>query len=169
MRHVVIDGYNVLRSASRYSRIARDDLDVARTRLVTDAAVLADEGTRVTVVFDAGANPASSGAAHHVAGVVVVFSRHGMSADDVVERLAARARTRGDEVVVVTSDAATQRTVIGGPVTVMPVREFEREVVSALDGMRERSFSGGTSVRLEERVSEEVRRALDRWVGRSAE
>lgn len=165
MRHVIIDGYNVLRTARRYKTLAAHDLETARTRLVTDAAALADSATRVTVVFDAAMNERSTGAAHHVAGVVVVFSPHGVSADDVVERLAARAKDRGDVAVVVTSDAETQRAVMGGAALRMSSREFEQEVEDAERDARASARTGTSSVPLERRIDDDVRRALDRWIG----
>lgn len=165
MRHVIVDGYNVLRTASRYKTLAAHDLEAARAKLVADAAGLTDCATRVTVVFDAAMNERSTGAAHHVAGVAVVFSPHGMTADDVVEHLAARAKSRGDVAVVVTSDAETQRAVMGGTALRMSSREFEREVQDAERDARASAPAGTSSVPLERRIDDDVRRALDRWIG----
>ncbi|MCL4078514.1 NYN domain-containing protein [Coriobacteriia bacterium Es71-Z0120] len=166
MRHLIIDGYNVLRTAARYKRLAQHDLESARTRLIADASMMSDEGTRVTVVFDAGRNEISNGVARTVAGVDVVFSRTGSTADDTIEALAACARSAGQHVVVVTSDAATQHTVMGGTVVRMSAREFAEEVERE---QRDRSDSSGaaqTSVPVERRIDAEVRRVLDRWIGR---
>lgn len=166
MRHVIVDGYNVVRSVRRYRALAERDLEIARTRLVADAASLVDDGTRVTVVFDAMMNESSRGAVHHVAGVVVVFSTYGEPADDVVERLAARAKDKGEHVVVVTSDAETQRAVMGGAVTRMSSREFEREIEDMAREASESRRTGSPSMPLEQRIDDDVRRALDRWIGR---
>lgn len=166
MRHIIVDGYNVVRSARRYKALAEQDLEAARTRLVADAAALVGAGTRVTVVFDAALNESSRGAAHHVAGVVVVFSAFGEAADDVVERLAVRSKSKGEHAVVVTSDAETQRAVVGGTAVRMSPREFEREVEDVMREVAASTRSGAQSVPIEHRVDEDVKRALDRWIGR---
>ena len=68
---------------------------------------------RATVVFDGHNNPGSDGRPHTIAGVTVIFSRYGCDADSVIESLSRTAREAGDDVVVVTSDAQTQWTVLG--------------------------------------------------------
>lgn len=166
MRHLIIDGYNVLRSAARYKRLAEHDLESARMRLVADASAMLDDTMRVTVVFDAGRNEASSGATRTVAGVDVVFSRVGVTADDTIEALAAKSRSAGEEVVVVTSDAATQRTVMGGSVIRMSAREFAHEVEREERDRCDAQIRKDTSVPVERRIDDEVRRVLDRWIGR---
>ncbi|GAV32336.1 MAG: NYN domain-containing protein [Anaerosomatales bacterium] len=166
MRHLIVDGYNVLRTSRRYKEAARRDLDSARARLVADAAAIVDAETRVTVVFDAGGNRASTGAIEMVAGVEVVFSPSGRTADDVIESLAASAKSSGEDVVVVTSDAATQHAVMGGGVVRMSAREFG-EQVDRDEGERAESLKGGSAaVPIEKRIDAEVRRVLERWIGR---
>lgn len=164
-RHLIIDGYNVLRSTKRYSALARRDLEQARSRLIADAAALSDEATRVTVVFDAGGNEGSNGLARVIAGVEVVFSRSGTTADEVIEARAAHAKAAGEQAVVVTSDAATQHTVMGAQVVRMSAREFADEVDLMEREHREAIGGSQTSVPVERRIDVEVRRALERWIG----
>lgn len=166
MRHIIVDGYNVVRTGRRYRALAEQDLEAARTRLVADAAALVDSSTRVTVVFDAALNEGSRGAVHHVAGVAVIFSAYGEAADDVVERLAARSKSKGEHAVVVTSDAETQRAVMGGTAVRMSPREFEREIEDVTREATASRRAGTSSVPIEHRVDEDVKRALDRWIGR---
>ena len=99
---------------------------------------------RATVVFDGHSNPASNGLPHHVAGVTVVFSRYGTDADAVIESLARAARKRGEETVVVTSDAQTQWAVLGGPVSRMSSPEFAGELRAQDGEWREHSPAGST-------------------------
>ncbi len=113
LRLLLVDGYNVIRQTPPYRQLAEDDLETARAALVSDVAAYADRSFRATVVFDGHLNPASNGIPHQVAGITVVFSRYGTDADSVIESLARAARERGDDTVVVTSDAQTQWAVLG--------------------------------------------------------
>ncbi|MBA4370741.1 MAG: RNA-binding protein [Coriobacteriaceae bacterium] len=158
---LVIDGYNVIGAEPGY-RSADDDLEEARARLVADAAVFAQDEWRCTVVFDGGGNPDSDGVPHHVSGVAIVFSAYGRTADDVIEALAARSRGRGEPMTVVTSDAATQSTVFGGPVMRMSAREFAASVARGASAWREHTPTSGRRGAVETRVSQDVRRRLDR-------
>lgn len=163
MRRLVVDGYNVLHADDVYRRIAADDLDSARARLVEDVAAFCAGELRGTVVFDGASNPSSDGAPHHVAGVTVLFSRGGESADTVIESLARRSRDRGEGATIVTSDAATQWTVIGGDVTRMSSAEFVRAIRETGRQWTEHSPAGTRKGALQERIDPDVRGVLARW------
>lgn len=120
---LIVDGYNVIRNNERYADLGADyesasTWNKAREMLINDAAQVAQESyERCTVVFDGAGNPQSTGKPQRVAGIDVIFSPAGVSADSVIERLAFEAREKGFEVVVVSSDFAIQSTVFGGGVT----------------------------------------------------
>lgn len=122
---LIVDGYNVIRNNDRYAGLGADyesasTWNKAREALINDAAQVAQESyERCTVVFDGAGNPESTGKPQRTAGIDVVFSPAGVSADSVIERLAYDARDEGFEVVVVSSDFAIQSTVFGGGVTRM--------------------------------------------------
>lgn len=164
MKILLVDGYNVIRSTPPYQHLAEtDDLDSARAALVSDVAAFAHGDWRATVVFDAGGNPHSDGVAHDVAGVSVVFSRHGLEADSVIERLARAAREAGEEVVVVTSDAQTQWAVMGGNVWRMSAAGFAEELRGEGREWRNHAPAGSSVSRIEDRVPADVRKRLSRW------
>lgn len=127
---LLVDGYNVIRNNARYAS-QEDDFESAsmwnkaRQTLVNDAALMAHGAyEHCTVVFDGAGNAASTGEPRHVAGIDVMFSPAGVSADTVIERLAHDARERGFEAVVVSSDFAIQSTVFGAGVTRMSATGF---------------------------------------------
>lgn len=163
MRTLLVDGYNVIRQTPPYSQLAETELDTARAALVSDVAAFADREFSATVVFDGHLNPRSDGVPHRVAGITVIFSRYGRDADSVIESLAREARERGDEAVVVTSDAQTQWVVLGGSVARMSSAEFAGELRADDTAWREHSPSGSTRGRLEDRVDARTREKLDRW------
>jgi predicted RNA-binding protein with PIN domain len=163
MRLLLVDGYNVIRQTPPYRELAEGDLETARAALVSDVAAYADRSFVATIVFDGHLNPASKGVPHIVAGVTVVFSRYGVDADSVIESLARAARDRGDDTVVVTSDAQTQWAVLGGSVARMSSPEFAGELRAQDAEWREHSPAGSVRGRLEDRVDADTRERLSRW------
>lgn len=95
--HLLIDGYNVTKSG--YGELP---LSEQRTRLVGGVAALAAQsGAEITVVFDGGERPPAQPAVPR--GVRVLFSDPDEIADDLIRRLVA-AEPAGRPVIVVTSD-----------------------------------------------------------------
>lgn len=127
---LIIDGYNVIRNNKRYTGLGLDyeggaGWNKAREALVNDAAYFAQGNyERCTVVFDGAGNPDSAGEPSTKAGIDIIFSPSGVSADSVIENLAHEAREQGLEVVVVSSDFTIQSTVYGGGVTRMSAAGF---------------------------------------------
>ncbi len=141
-RLLIVDGYNVLRSGSRYSRISLPDYtddyyNVARERLMNDVINYAGRGMEAIIVYDAGERRGDSSESSDVGGVRVMFSPSGRSADFLIEKLSHDARERGVETTVVTSDATIQDTVFGGGVDRMSAEGFCSELSSMEEERRE--------------------------------
>ena len=142
-RILIVDGYNVLRSGSRYKNISlnmpdydHDWFNRAREMLINDVVSYAGREWRATIVFDGGGNTESTGEAERVGGVRIVFSPAGSSADKVIEKLAYEGRERDFEVMVVTSDASIQDTVFGLGVDRMSAEGFSLELDRYYDEVR---------------------------------
>ena len=163
MRTLIVDGYNVIRRTPPYTHIAETDLDSARLALVSDVAAFAHHEFKVTIVFDGHNNPHSDGLSHNVAGVTVIFSRHGVDADSVIEGLSRAAREAGEDVLVVTSDAQMQWTVLGGGVARMSADEFAGEIRAEDAEWREHAPAGSSKGRLEDRIDSAIKDRLARW------
>lgn len=134
-RVLIVDGFNVLRSGSRYKNISlnmpdydHDWFNRAREMLINDVVHYAGREWRATIVFDGGGNAESTGEAQKVGGVRIMFSPAGSSADKVIEKLAFESRENGYEVLVVTSDATIQDTVFGLGVDRMSAEGFSLEI-----------------------------------------
>ncbi len=124
---LLVDGYNVLfarggvtaggagaQEARRTDDAeAIDPYETARNGLVSRLAAAYKASYELVVVFDSGRNIGVLDAESCVAGVRVVFSRHGESADAVIERLCSEALHKGRDVVVATNDAAVRATCAG--------------------------------------------------------
>lgn len=163
-RTLIVDGYNVLRSTPRYAAHVQRDLESARARLVADVGAFAQGGGwDAYVVFDGAQNPDSTGEAHEVAGIQVMFSPYGRDADSAIEDLGSRCASTGAEVTVVTSDAETQWVVMGQGAARMSSAEFASELGDAESDWRTANPSGSKSVTMDRLLDEKTRRALARW------
>lgn len=163
MRVLIVDGYNVIRQTPPYKAVAETDLDAARLALISDVSAFAHGEYQATVVFDGHNNPGSDGQPHHIAGVTVIFSRYCCEADTVIESLSRAAREAGEKVVVVTSDAQMQWTVLGGGVARMSSAEFAGEIRSEDAQWRDHAPAGSSKGRLADRIGPDVRERLSRW------
>ena len=135
---LIVDGYNVLRSGSRYKGMPEEDytddaFNRKREALLNDVATFAGSEYEAVIVFDGGDNIFSDGATERYGGVRVMFSPAGWSADRVIERLACNARERLQETLVVSSDAAIQETVFGTCVARMSAEGFCRELAASYE------------------------------------
>ena len=118
---LVVDGYNVMRASSRYDALIdkktdpqhfdTDPFDRARERLISDVAAYAHPRYDCYLIFDGGNNRSDIPRTTRVAGIHVVYSRAGETADDVIERLVFAAHKQERKVVLVTSDMTIRQTV----------------------------------------------------------
>lgn len=135
---LIIDGYNVLRSGSRYKDIlypdyTDDPYNTAREKLINDVVAYASSDTDVVIIYDAYDSGHPTESIEKVGRIKIIFSADGQSADRVIERLSHDARERGVETLVVTSDATIQDTVFGGGVDRMSAEGFCREIAAHCD------------------------------------
>ena len=129
---VLVDGYSLLHNwpqlapgRPRHSERARAELIQVLTRY-HDAT-----GTPITVFFDGAGAPAGAARRQTAAGLEVLFSRRGQTADQLIERAAHRFNAYG-EVLVVTDDRAERETVSGLGGAVASCANFVRLIESAL-------------------------------------
>jgi len=108
---ILVDGYSLLHSwpelakgHARHSATAREHL-IRRLKLYQDAI-----GTPVTIFFD-GSRPQGTPSASFSPEVEVLYSTAGQTADQLIERAAARFAPYG-EVLAVTDDHAERETVL---------------------------------------------------------
>lgn len=169
-RLLFVDGYNIIRSTDLYRDIEVEDytdgaaMNPVRQRLVADVAAYAQGRYEATVVFDGGGNVSSTGEPLKMAGIEVIFSPTGLSADSVIEILATKARDRGCEVFVVTSDQQTQWTVLGDRVTRISAAAFAHEVGLVNQSVKEHNPSRRVKNTLSERIDPAVAAKLAEMV-----
>lgn len=101
--HLIIDGYNLIRQAPDLSRLDARDIQEGRSALLAYlASYRKTKKHKITVVFDGwkGSNSYQE-SRDIVKGINVVFSPMGVTADEVIKRLA---RQHREQSLVVSSD-----------------------------------------------------------------
>jgi len=104
--HLIVDGYNVIRQSPRLQFLDAMDLQAGREALLE---LLAHYRRRshhqITVVFDGWQHGDLKESRDRYEGILVIYSRRGERADEVMKRLLNRERERA---LVVTSDREIQ-------------------------------------------------------------
>lgn len=133
---ILVDGYSLLHKwpelapgKARHSAVAREEL-VRRLTDYHDAT-----GTAITVVFDGAGERGLPSEMASTRAMEVLFSRSGQTADDIIERAAARLAHHG-EVLVVTDDYAERDTVIAFGAMAVSCDVFQSMVRGATDDMQ---------------------------------
>ena len=163
---LVVDGYNVIYKSARY--LARmdeaaegDPFEQARELLISDVAAYAKGRYEPVVVFDAAGNVSPVRPDLSPAGVRVIFSAAGESADEVIERLVTEARLAPHAVTVVTSDRTIRATVGGIPVTRVSSDVLVSNMNSLVAEYRQENEVRQTQhMRLEDRIDPAAREKL---------
>ncbi len=121
--HLIIDGYNLIRSSPSLSSAEAQDLDMGREALLSRlASYKRIKPAPITVVFDAAHGSPLSRKKDVFQGIKIVYSPAGTSADRVIINMA---REKGSQALVVTSDRALANSVEKAGATAIPSLEFE--------------------------------------------
>jgi len=127
--HLIIDGYNLIRSSPGLSREEAKGLEEGRAALIERlAAYRRIKPWPITVVFDAAEGPGLGEKTEQVRGIKIVYSPAGRTADQVIIR---KARKKGSQALVVTSDQALARAVEAAGAAALSSPEFEARMEMA--------------------------------------
>ena len=185
---LVVDGYNVIYGTTRYQGLidehagagaladvahlsrdpyGHDPFGRAREALMADVAAYAQGTYESVIVYDAAGNLADDRPDFSAAGVRVVFSKTGESADTVIERLVTKARRENRDVLLVTSDNTIRFTVGGVPVTSISSQLLATDIGTVVkDAEVAREERSHARMTLEDRLSPEAREKLWKLLGR---
>ncbi len=174
---LLVDGYNVLHKGTRYTKhimkgsmdlYAKDPFERAREVLVCDVASFAGRVYEPLVVFDGAGNVNPERPATKIAGVKVVFSERGQSADNVIERKVRECIAQGRRVTVVTSDNTIRATAGTGGVACISsdtfIQNMSQENTSDAACYEE---AAPMKMTLADRLDPKSRAKLDKMLGRS--
>ena len=125
---LIVDGYNVIFAWEELKALAKDNLDLARRRLID---ILANyQGftrSEVVIVFDGYKVAGSPGSRQSQGGVHIAYTKENETADMYIERLA-NDIGKNESVRVVTSDALIRLSALRSGVLRTSSREFQNEV-----------------------------------------
>lgn len=129
---VLVDGYNLLHVWRQLARGQPRHSEAAREALIRKLTHYGDaKGIPITVIFDGYGRRSPSPQEPALAGVEVIYSTKGQSADSLIERVAHLMRPHG-EVLAVTDDHAQRDTVIALGGFAQGCEEFIAEVEDTL-------------------------------------
>ncbi len=129
LMHIVIDGYNLIRQSSQFSRLDMLDLQAGREALIDAlAAYKRVKAHKITVVFDGQNAPPGMPRRDRHKGIVLHYSRAGELADAVIKRMAGRERER---LLVVSSDKEVADYSAKKGAAVIGAAEFEERLFMA--------------------------------------
>ncbi|MCD5406172.1 MAG: NYN domain-containing protein [Desulfotomaculum sp.] len=111
--HYIIDGYNVIHAWPDFQKTMAAAFEHTRERLIAMASeFMASTGEKVIIVFDAHLVPAGYEHVEQADNVKIYYTKHGQTADAMIEKLVGKINQQGT-VYVVTSDWDEQRVIFG--------------------------------------------------------
>lgn len=126
--YLLVDGYNIIYAWEELSRLARDNVDAARHKLMD---ILCNyqswRGGSLIVVFDAYKVSGNIGSAIDYHNIHVVYTKEAETADQYIEKLAHQIG-RKYRVTVATSDGLEQLIIRGQGCLLMSARELKEDV-----------------------------------------
>jgi len=135
--HLIVDGYNVIFAWEELKDLAKDNLGLARAKLID---LLANyQGftkSQVVIVFDGYKVSGNTGTRQTQSGVHIVYTKENETADMYIERLANEIG-KNESVRVVTSDALIRLSALRSGVLRTGSREFKNEVDWVLEQIRD--------------------------------
>lgn len=128
-RVILVDGYNTIRNVPALAAVERGSMAAGRDALV-QWAVRRYRHTphRVIIVFDGDGTAESTHPIRAYSRGKIIFTRHGVTADETIIALAARERAAGNEVDVVTDDREVRNSAQRDGASVVRNAQFEAEV-----------------------------------------
>ena len=135
-QYIIVDGYNIIFAWEDLAKVAANDLDAARRGLLDALCSYASfKKYRMVVVFDGYKTKGNPGSREQLAGLQVVYTPEGETADAYIEALVHDIGSNY-AVRVATSDSLVQLSSLRSGVLRMSARELRLEVEQAVKDMR---------------------------------
>ncbi|MGN1315680.1 MAG: NYN domain-containing protein [Acutalibacteraceae bacterium] len=127
-KHVIVDGYNVIFAWDELKEVAKDNLSIAREKLLDCLCnYSAFTKSETIVVFDAYKVPGNNGQKFNYNNIHVVYTKERELGDNYIEKLISDIG-KNDSVRVVTSDNLIQLSAVRFGVLRVSAQDFKREV-----------------------------------------
>ncbi|MEF9992262.1 MAG: NYN domain-containing protein [Paraclostridium sp.] len=162
--YLIIDGYNIINAWEDLKRIAIDDLDASREKLINIIIEYAEfSGQKAIVVFDAYNVKNSMEKVEKRKYITVVYTKEHQTADSYIEKLITSLH-KYDVVKVATNDYAEQQIILGKGATRVSSRELKIDVEEAKMRMKSKQTSSQRKIQrnwLEDRLDKETLSKLE--------
>lgn len=162
--YLIVDGYNIINSWTSLKKIASENMEEARDRLI---GILADycayKGIEVILVFDAHFVKGSRQKEKIIHNIKVVFTKEYETADSYIEKTV-HDLSRLNFVQVATSDWEEQITILSNGGVRISARELEEEVKCSQKKMKQKFVSREVkSYDLSHRIEPHILKQLEQW------
>lgn len=162
--YLIVDGYNIINSWTSLKKIASENMEEARDRLIE---ILADyrayKGMEVILVFDAHFVKGSRQKEEIIHNIKVVFTKEYETADSYIEKTV-HDLSRLNFVQVATSDWAEQITILSNGGVRISARELEEEVEYSQKKMKQKFVNQEVKGHdLSHRIEPHILKQLEQW------
>ena len=134
--YLLVDGYNVIFSWEELNKLARDNMDAARNRLIN---ILCNyqgyKKCELILVFDAYNVPGNERETEKVGGISIIYTKHAETADMYIEK-ASHKLAKDNRVRVVSSDGLEQIIILGAGALRVSSSQFLEEIRLAEEEIR---------------------------------
>ncbi len=135
--YLLVDGYNIIFAWDELKEVAKDSLDMARTKLINMLSSYQGFVSHpVIVVFDAYKVKGNPGSVEHLGGLSIVYTKEAETADSYIEK-ATHDLAKTHRVRVATSDGLEQVIILGAGALRVSARSFHEEVMQVEKMIRE--------------------------------
>ncbi len=135
--YLLVDGYNIIFAWDELKDIAKDSLDMARTKLINMLSSYQGVlNSPVIVVFDAYRVKGNVGSVENHGGLSIVYTKEAETADSYIEKVT-HELAKQHRVRVATSDGLEQIIILGAGALRISARSFHDEVMEAERMIRE--------------------------------
>jgi len=151
--YLIVDGYNVIFAWESLKALAKDNMDLARSRLMDMlSSYCGYTKSELVLVFDAYRNPGSAGKRSDYHNIHIAYTAEGETGDAYIERIANQIG-KNYSVRVITSDNLIRLSALRSGVLRTSSREFEGEVdwvLSQIEEVLRRSNTGAHTTKLKD-------------------
>ncbi len=135
--YLLVDGYNIIFAWDELAEIAKDNMELARSRLIN--LMCNYKGVRkceIILVFDAYRIKGHVGSIEKINNITVVYTKEAETADTYIEKTS-HELSQNYRVEVATSDRMEQVIIAGNGAARLSANEFKKQVDAAMAAMRE--------------------------------
>ena len=130
--YLLVDGYNIIFAWDDLKKLAQENLDAARKRLMDQLSNFAGwKKCRTILVFDAYKVKGGQGSVEHYHNIDVVYTKEAETADSYIEKVTYQLR-HSSRVRVATSDGPEQLIILGHGALRVSASSFQEEMTEAL-------------------------------------